>query len=573
MALKQIKLCSPEGNNLLEKCWLAGERKLSTSHLVKLRDRHEINSVDVIDCCNRIQELVNDNQAARHDHSNNRFVAFKYITRLTFGVSYIHRQQVSTLLDETKHLMNQIKGTNLKFDVVSIKNHGNRKRKRVISTTTMVRLSKRSRTASPQLLDEEHVDYYRNILTESQLWSKDSEVINIKECQTICTSEHFINITQEVTLTEMDPSLMWNDGFGELNQIEQKALEDFLPFRNSLKRKSSDSAPAVECCFKTLRLSTNELSSPSYAIESVSNANPQELDLIQEIESNAMPPAPTTPHPPAVANSSPSPPVLISPSPLVNTVQSKKSKARKRRKCKLKIDKCIKISCETHNKDLQIYYNGLENRIDFKPKKVTRIEDLLNSFKQRHLFPECLKGRAKVTEQQMEVDCEYTIRAMFDNEYSDVLASKILKNIDAVPQQINYLEEHAEPVIPTANSPKSHTSELLPRNNNNTNNNYNNESEHPQSLKHNNFDSYKIMMDLLRIWRKDPHRNSIDANQFVKSFPNRITAALAFSHLLSLSRDGFIQLFTKLDSMEIDTITLGPESLKLIENISELKQI
>jgi len=31
----------------------------------------------------------------------------------------------------------------------------------------------------------------------------------------------------------MDPNLMWNEGFGEQNQIEQAALEDFLPFRNS----------------------------------------------------------------------------------------------------------------------------------------------------------------------------------------------------------------------------------------------------------------------------------------------------------------------------------------------------
>ncbi|KAL7741729.1 hypothetical protein ACLKA6_000344 [Drosophila palustris] len=556
MALKEIVSSSIECNNFLATCWLAGQRKYANTHCVPLLDRHEINSVDIIDCCKRIHEIIYGNQVKRlaicngHDDHNNRFVAFKDIARLTFGVNYIHGQQVSTLLDDTKLLLDQIKGTNFEFDVVPMQIYVNRKRKRVVSKTT-VRVSKRPRIMSPQLLDEQHVDYFRNMLTESQLWSKEDEILNIKESQTICTSERFISITQEVILTEIDQNLMWNDGFGETNQTEQAALEDFLPFKNSLKRKSPDLTSTGNECWKTPKLSTDDSSAPCNAIESVCKIDL--LHLPEEIESIAVP------HP------VPLPP----PSPLVITVQSKKLKDQRRRKSKLKIDKCIKYSRETLNKNHQLYINELGNNLNVNPRKVMQNEATLNSFKQSHLFPDRLKSHAKLTKEQMEVDCEYTIRAIFNANYSDALASNILKNIEVIPQQINYIEELAEPVIPTANYPENHALELQPCSNNNNNN----EVEDFQSYMNKHFDSYNIMMDLLNIWRKDPNRKSIDANQFIKSFPNRFAAAVAFSHLLSLSRDGFIQLFTKLKSLEIDTITLGPESVKLIENIFEFKQI
>lgn len=146
----------------------------------------------------------------------------------------------------------------------------------------------------------------------------------------------------------------------------------------------------------------------------------------------------------------------------------------------------------------------------------------------------------------MEVDCEYTIRAIFDGDCSDGLANKILKNVGVAPKHINCLDEHTEPIILTADSPQNHAVDIETC----TNNNNNNIEIDIPSYMHNNFgkcismlkllspnfiflkDSYSIMMHLLSIWRKDPNRKLIDANQFIKSFPNRITAALAFSHLL-----------------------------------------
>jgi len=40
------------------------------------------------------------------------------------------------------------------------------------------------------------------------------------------------------------------------------------------------------------------------------------------------------------------------------------------------------------------------------------------------------------------------------------------------------------------------------------------------------------MMDLLNIWRNSPEITGINANDFIKSFVDRIKASLAFLHLL-----------------------------------------
>lgn len=57
-----------------------------------------------------------------------------------------------------------------------------RKRKQVITKhTTTVRVAKRARVREPQLLDEEHVDYYRHMLTESQQWNIEKENVAIEQ--------------------------------------------------------------------------------------------------------------------------------------------------------------------------------------------------------------------------------------------------------------------------------------------------------------------------------------------------------------------------------------------------------
>lgn len=42
-----------------------------------------------------------------------------------------------------------------------------------------------------------------------------------------------ISVTHELTFTEMQQETMWNNGFGDSNQVDVNALEEFLPARNA----------------------------------------------------------------------------------------------------------------------------------------------------------------------------------------------------------------------------------------------------------------------------------------------------------------------------------------------------
>lgn len=137
--------------------------------------------------------MIDNNQAKTAgtdnalDTCSRRVAAFNDLTRLTFGVSYILSQQVSTLLDDTKHLLDQIMGNNLEIPCQAEsprqpQTHGCRKRKRIISTkTTTMCLAKRARIRDPQLLDEQNIDYYRHMLSESQLWNTETENLEIEQ--------------------------------------------------------------------------------------------------------------------------------------------------------------------------------------------------------------------------------------------------------------------------------------------------------------------------------------------------------------------------------------------------------
>ncbi|KRF81351.1 uncharacterized protein c(2)M isoform X2 [Drosophila virilis] len=515
MPLDRINLSANEDINQLKPCWIAGDRKYSNSRFARVFARHEINAIDVAASCDQIRDMIDNNQAKTAgtdnalDTCNRRVAAFNDLTRLTFGVSYILSQQVSTLLDDTKHLLDQIMGNNLEIPCQAepprqTQTHGCRKRKRIIATkTTTMCLAKRARIRDPQLLDEQNIDYYRHMLTESQLWNTDTENLEIEQLQTIevartCSAQHVISFTHELTMTELGEDILWNDGFGESNPVDVAALEEFLPFRNSLKRKSTDSMPTGVLCYKMPRLATSlDLSN--------TNGNTQALDLYQEIE-------PLAPLPPV----SPLPPTIVAPAP----------KPKLKPKFKM-IDKCIKLSREVLLRDRELLFNKLESAKHVKPqiiKHSNKSETLLNTFRQDHLFPERLKKHLQLSSEQIELDCEYTIRAIFGEDYSDDLVGEILSAIPVRAQPTNRLEEAPMPMLELAENQSPHVLELQQCSNSNNNNTY----EHIKSNEEQNF---------------------------------------------ALSRDGFIKLSAKPKSVEIDAITLGEESVRLIANISTFEQL
>ncbi|EDW03791.1 GH10313 [Drosophila grimshawi] len=478
MALKQV-LTAPA----LEPCWIAGEKKYSSMHSAKVFSRHEINAIDIVASSERIQKIIDSNQDKRESNNalqtrSRSLVTFRDLTRLTFGATYILGQQVDTLLDETKHLLDQIMGNEFQVPVGARPQmaYGCRKRKQIISLC----VSKRARIEGPKFLDKQNIQYYRHMLAECHLWNAESnapQIDEIYQSPTIqmprtCLSDHKISITHELTLTEMDQDLMLSDGFGESNQTDLIALEEFLQPRNSLKCSSADHS-LTGLCYKMPRLDGNELDVYQ------PNNGAQAVDHRQEIEDVALLP--------------------LLPLPIV--VQSRKRKRNYR-----------------------------------------------------------LKERPKRSSEEVELICENTIRTIFGADYDDALGKEIL-----APRQ-SQAPVNDVPEMPTTESaelPNSQPSINTGNNNNNNNNAY----EHSKSYKNNNIDSHSIMMDLLNILRNNPDKKSIDANSYVKSFPDRITAALTFSHLLCLKRDGFIELSKKPGTLEIDAITLGAESNKLIEDI------
>ncbi|XP_030079198.1 uncharacterized protein LOC111602477 [Drosophila hydei] len=442
-------------------------------------------------------------------------------------------------MDDTKHLLDQI--IRKKFDLTQPTQRTNqsesfscRKRKRIITKQTTVCVAKRARVIEPQLLDEQNVDYYRHMLTESQQWNTQTENVAIEQSQTIevartCLPEHTISVTHELTFTEIDQDIMWNNGFGESNQVDITAFEEFLPARNAVKRKSLDLCTTGALCYKMPRLATDTIMGHTNDNPQASNPS-QELNLDMEV-------------------------LAMSP---------KKAKTKSKRKMKLARDQVIKISRQELLRDREIYYKALE-RERLRKSKILKNNNtrntLLSSFRQSQHFPDCLKRQLQLSSEQIESDCELTIRSIFGADYCDELSREILSVRPLSPKQTDALEIAALPALelePTVqHSPPTIE---VPQCGNNNNNNY---------ITYNydicNIDSLGIMMHLLSIWRNNPDLKSIDANKFVKSFPDRFKAALAFSHLLSLAKDGFIELTTKRNSLEIHEITLGAESNRLIE--------
>ncbi|XP_046866945.1 uncharacterized protein LOC124460367 [Drosophila willistoni] len=106
---------------------------------------------------------------------------------------------------------------------------------------------------------------------------------------------------------------------------------------------------------------------------------------------------------------------------------------------------------------------------------------------------------------------------------------------------------------------KVEISELTPNNNNMS-------TVHNMNL---SFDSaFNVMQHLLCIWRNNPEIKEIDANKIIKFSKTRLEVAKIFYDLLCLSRNNFIVISKKQNSLEMDKITLGSESIRLILDIS-----
>lgn len=56
---------------------------------------------------------------------------------------------------------------------------------------------------------------------------------NFSQTQHTCISEKLISIQEQMTeITSIDQDIMWNDGFGESNEMKMTTLDEFLPHRN-----------------------------------------------------------------------------------------------------------------------------------------------------------------------------------------------------------------------------------------------------------------------------------------------------------------------------------------------------
>ncbi|KRG02632.1 uncharacterized protein LOC6575855 isoform X2 [Drosophila mojavensis] len=308
-------------------------------------------------------------------------------------------------------------------------------------------------------------------------------------------------------------------------------------------RKSLDHCPTGVLSYKMPRLETD-------AIMEQTNNNPQTLNpcqpLEQEMEQLELPP-----------------PIVITP---------QKPKTKSKRKNRVIKDQIIKLSRDALLRDREIFFRRLTKGKWRKPKIIKHnntCEVLLNSFRQSQLFPDRLKRDVQLNSEQAEAACESTLRAILGAEYSDELSREILSMRPLSPQLLNTLEISALPPL-EAEQPIQLSPPAIedPRCNNNNNNSY---TTYNDDIK--NIDSLRIMMHLLSIWRYNPDLKCIDANKFIKSFPDRFKAALAFNHLLYLAKEGFIELSTKPDSVEINEITLGAESNWLIEeNLTTCEQ-
>lgn len=98
---------------------------------------------------------------------------------------------ISFIIDETKNLLQKMQNTNFEFDLPvpvasrppSYTQQSRKLKRRIVTTitTTTITVSKRSRMCTPQLLDEEHIDYFRSMLDEPMSWKTYNDLLEVEE--------------------------------------------------------------------------------------------------------------------------------------------------------------------------------------------------------------------------------------------------------------------------------------------------------------------------------------------------------------------------------------------------------
>nr|XP_016945876.1 uncharacterized protein LOC108021595 [Drosophila suzukii] len=575
MAIPKLDLDLFEGN-ILDSCWKVGGRcRKSHSSAFAQFDRNEIAAVDIVACCKQITNLIEENsfRGRRSDllaTRKKRNVSFKDLSRLAYGATNIYRCQVDILLGDTMLLMEQMKRTNMDLVLtttksVMVKESGigtQRKRKRVITKKSKVTVSKRPRLQESELLNKSTQEYYENILSECRLWQSEytqqveeelDESIEPPRSCTQSNSYHAITITEEIQIHEDQSHIMPSDGFGDGEDLDLTIFQELFPKGDqtrTLKRRSETQDSTDILPDKMPRLDEMDVFQADNAIMTqIFPHNIEPADISQ---------------------------ICCEPSVqyvLENFEEITYSKPKNPRKRKLIVDKRIEYTREQLAKQRLKYMNDYSSRevIVKKPSKQLKTPNELLCKLNNNLFCSAINNYIGInsSEDQMQDESENTLRTIFGSEFTETLSKEIFaqladkissRNIDAYINQPIPLE--MEDILLTPEPPSNVIGNDLPINNNNF-------YEHSILCQSNSFDTYSVMMDLLNIWRNSPEITGINANDFIKSFVDRIKASLAFLHLLYLIRGRFIEISKRANSLEMDQITLGKESAKLIENLTQ----
>ncbi|KPU73344.1 uncharacterized protein Dana_GF14579, isoform B [Drosophila ananassae] len=539
----------------LEPCWKYGG---SRSKTLKIQC-DEIVAVDLVACCKQISDLIQqviDSRDEENFLTGSRLrVSFKDIARLTYGAMGIYRHQINILL-----------GTKLVFELSSTETvvvrqsqmSTHRHRKRVITQKSTVTVSKRPRMCEPDLLGESVREYYASMLDESvnvpqiespqKLTQEFDDTIETPRICSISTSYQALTITEELEIHEDHTFMCPLDGFGETNP-DLSIYEELFPRKRSLKRPST--------CLNSTEILPNKIPRLEESLEETIDASSDNtimtkdgLNSVETVEEmNIICETPI--------------PVLMSPLPMYFPFKSNK----KLKKGKLIIDKCIEYCKNSLLKHRQKYIDCCQARkITVTVKQPPGADLLLSKLNKTSIFPDLLTQiPISLGVDQMEDESEATLRSIFADELYPDLVKEILG------QDLHPLEPLIE-----IDGAKMEDNNLMEQNNNHNLEQVPTPEEHNNNIsalasistcRENNINQLEVMMDLLTIWRKNPD-STIDASDYINSFPDRLKAALVFSHLLSLVRNKLITISKKPNSNEMDKISLGKESINLIGNIA-----
>ncbi|KAH8271032.1 hypothetical protein KR018_001214, partial [Drosophila ironensis] len=475
---------------------------------------------------------------------------FKDMVRLTQGISNIYSHQVERLLgglissiyypkarsdystaDDTRLLLEQTRRTTLSFEKIThesveveVRTH---KRKRVI--TKKATITKRARFSEPNLLDSPTREYYSQMLFDSEQWQTESPEEVQEELQnsieTRCTYE--LTISEEIETQDHQAGIFPSDGFGE-TEPDLSIFEELYPRRTACESKFP---------FEEIQNPTDTISSIIARLDSPVEEIQNPTDIISSITLRL---ESTTKEPATGIVSEP--------------VDLPRNRQRKSKKGKLLIDNCIKYSKDQLMKHRKKYAEDSMDRIivaTLATEQMKKASVLLSNLEKRSVFPDLLKN-LKIKKEEVKDEGENILRSIFGDDYNEDIAEEILR---PKPSQKTRKKSQPLEIIPVSTSP------IIEPNNNNL-------WKHKLRIRFYP-GSYSIMMDLLQIWRNHLDVEGIDAEEFIKSFRSRAKAALAFNYLLYLSRDKFIKITKKPNSLKMDTILIGEESRKLIENVAE----